>query len=193
MKQIIFLVYVFILSGCALVETLKDTGGMGSASGLWSDVPKMMGMERSQAALPGPLRILAYPYMKGMMGEMVSGREDTGNWNTLVFSVPRSKPAEAMGFYNSQRMSSYGWSPAQGGGYKELGNGSSLCGFIKSDGKKKTGLVIIISPDPQTNGTLLFFLRNEINIQSNSSGQQSGGWSQITRGLQNSLENKKIP
>jgi hypothetical protein len=132
-----------------------------------------------------------------MMGEIASGREDTGNWDTLVFSVPRSKPAEALEFYNSQRMSSYGWSPAQGGNYKELGNGNSLCGFIKSDGTKKTGLVIIISPDPQTNGTLLFFLRNEITVQSgsqsSSSGQQSGGWLQITRGLQNSLENKKTP
>ncbi|GIU81611.1 MAG: hypothetical protein D6687_07700 [Acidobacteria bacterium] len=190
MKRIVLFTCLILLSGCALIETLKDSGSSGSAASLWSDVPKMMGMERSQATLPGPLRLLIYPYMKGMMGEIASSREDTGNWDTLVFSVPKSKPAEALAFYNSQRMSSYGWAPAQGGNYKELGNGNFLCGFIKSDGKKKAGLAIVISPDSQTGGTLLFFLRNE--IDTTSSGQQgSSGWSQITRELQNSV--KKNP
>jgi hypothetical protein len=192
MKRILICA-ILLLSGCSLLEALKDTNSPNSNVELWSDVPKMIGMEKSQATLPGPLRLLVYPYMKGMMGEIASGREDTGEWNTLVFSVPRSKPKEAVEFYNSQRMSSYGWTSAQGGNYKELGNGNFLCGFTKSDGKKKTGLAIVISPDPQNNGTLLFFLRNDINISSGANGQQGGGFSDITKGLQNSLGNRTLP
>jgi hypothetical protein len=127
---------------------------------LWSDVPKMDGLQKSDIDLPIPMKLLAQPILDRTLG----GGTHKGDW--IVFTTKKS-PEDVKKFYTNDRMTSYGhWDPSKNStcmdgssqGFTEVG---LFCVFEKTETTKQTGLMILTGRGKTSEPMSVFFFRVE--------------------------------
>ena len=159
-KALLF-VLVLCAVACGLSERLAGGGGMKAVAELWSDVPRMDGMTKSEGEMPAWLRLVVRPVLSTMMRGVNDGK-DAGDWDVVFFSVKDKSPKDVTSFYTPERMTSYGWVRKGDSNCINLsGDRAVLCAFTKRAGEKDVGLVVIAALDEQGQETSIFFLRNE--------------------------------
>jgi hypothetical protein len=127
---------------------------------LWSDVPKMDGLQKSDTDLPIPIKLLAEPILNRTLG----GGTHKGDW--IVFTTKKSTD-DVKNFYTNEKMTSYGhWDPSKNStcmngssqGFTEVG---LFCVFEKTEKTKQTGLMILTGTGKSTEPMTVFFFRVE--------------------------------
>ena len=152
------LAFTMVLTlGCGMAGGLVESmtgGGGGSGRELWSDVPKMDGLDRSEEGLPLTARLAVQAMFQGDI-------------DYLAFNTPQT-PADVQAFYTAERMGSAGWQSDELGcigegveGMDMTGMGA-VCYFTKQEGDKNWVLAIIAAPHEGTNNTDVFFARIDI-------------------------------
>lgn len=158
-KALLF-VLVLCAMGCGIADKLTG-GGMKAVPELWSDVPRMDGMTKSEGEMPAWLRLVVRPVLSTMMRGVNNGK-DAGDWDVAFYIVTGKSPKEVSSFYTPQRMTSYGWERKGDSNCMSLsGDRAVLCAFTKRAGEKDVGLAVIAALDEQGQQTSVFFLRNE--------------------------------
>ena len=155
--------FVLILGAvaCGITDRLTGGGGMKAVAELWSDVPRMDGITKSEGEMPSWLRLLARPVLNTMMRGVNDGK-DAGDWDVAFFTVTGKTPKDVMDFYTPARMTNYGWERKGNSNCMNLsGDRAVLCAFVKSAGGKDVGLAVIAALDDEGKQTSIFFLRNE--------------------------------
>jgi hypothetical protein len=153
------LAFTMVLTlGCGmaggLVESITGGGGGGNRE-LWSDVPKMDGLDRADEGLPLTARLAIQAMFPGDI-------------DYLAFSTPQT-PADVQAFYTVERMNSAGWEDdgmgCVGEGSAEIAGATgvgAVCFFTKQEGDKSWALAIVAAPHEGTNNTDVFFVRVNI-------------------------------
>jgi len=150
---------------CGLTDTvLKPAAGgdsnMQAVTQLWSDVPPMDAMTTAQSSeMPPVLKALARPIMDTMMRGLNNG-QDAGHWDWVSFNLSATAPAEVQAFYTPERMSAFGWQPAEAA-CLPMSDQGVLCSFTKDAAGKSIGLIVLAATDAQKTSTSVFFLRAE--------------------------------
>jgi hypothetical protein len=150
---------------CGMLDQAVDsaTGGdqdMTRVESLWSDVPPMDGMGAAQQIeMPALIKAVARPMMDAMMRGLNDGA-DAGHWDWTGFMLTDKTPADVQAFYSPERMTAFGWQPAQAA-CLPMSDSGVMCSFTKEDAGISTGLMIIAAADEQKGETSLFFLRSE--------------------------------
>jgi hypothetical protein len=146
-----------------------NVGEMKSVAQLWSDVPPLEGMTRSQQAeMPLALRAIARPFLDALMRGLNNGK-DAGHWDVAYFMSSGKTTHDVEAFYVPARMAKYGWQ--QQGGCASV-SGTSFCSFQKHEGDKATGLLIVAADDPEHKATALYYLRQEAQEKGSAAGKQ---------------------
>ena len=147
---------------CGITDRLTGGGGgMKAVAELWSDVPRMDGMTKSDGEMPAWLRLLARPVLSTMMRGVNNGK-DAGDWDVAFYTVTGKTPKDVVDFYTPERMKNYGWERKGDSNCMNLGGERAvLCAFVKSAGGKDVGLAVIAALDEQGKQTSLFFMRSE--------------------------------
>jgi hypothetical protein len=138
-------------------EGALQPGEMTSVAQLWSDVPPMEGMARSETQMPLALKALVRPFLDTLMRGVNNGKE-AGHWDVAYFSLSGKTTRDVEAFYVPARMGNYGWK--QQGGCANVVQ-ATLCSFQKQEGQKGTGLLIIAADDQEHKATVLYFIRGE--------------------------------
>lgn len=138
-----------------------DSGSMKSVAQLWSDVPRMDGMDQSQnIEMPMGLKIIARKMLDGMMRGVNDGK-DAGQWDWAAFSINGKTPNDVQTFYTAERMSEHGWKSEGGCTSMPGGEDATFCAFTKQEGQKGTGLIMIAAEDKENQAVSIFFIRQE--------------------------------
>ncbi len=155
--------YVLLLSavllvgamGCGLLDSAVNqavSGGKpaGTVADLWSDVPKMDGMNKVNMDLP----IAAQLAIKAIA---------QGNLDFISYTTNKT-PADVVNFYTADRMKSAGWNFDSSGGCSAStgttgGASGGICVFERTVSGKNNALMIVIAQDDQSKQTQLFFVR----------------------------------
>jgi len=159
--------------GCGLLNTaMNQVAGGGQnyqqATGLWSDVPPMDGLQPSPMDLPLPVKLIMRTIL-GNLGKLNPQGQDqtTGNIDWVAFTTTKT-PADVEAFYTNARMVAAGWDDAGQDSTCVTGSDSnsaqlgSFCAFQKQ--KDNIQLAIIITQDAKdTKQTDVFFLRLQAN------------------------------
>lgn len=152
---------LLIFIACGITEKFTGGGRMKTAAELWSDVPRMEGIRKSEGEMPAWLRLLVRPVLNTMMKGVNNGK-DAGDWDVAFYTVAGETPKDVTSFYTPERMTAQGWERKGDTACTNLnGDRAVLCAFTKREGNKEVGLVIIAANDEQSKGTSIFFLRNE--------------------------------
>jgi hypothetical protein len=150
---------------CGLTDSVLNNVGGGDSdlqavAELWSDVPPMDEMTSAQQIeMPAELKALARPIMDAMMRGLNDG-QDGGHWDWITFSLSATAPADVQAFYTPERMTEFGWQPAEAACLPMTDKGV-LCSFVKDEAGKNTGLIVLAATDEQQQTTSVFFLRAE--------------------------------
>ncbi len=151
---------------CSLVD--KFTGGgqeMIKVGELWSDVPRMEGLNPSETEMPIGIKLILRTII-GNLGRMNKEGEprDTGNIDWTAFSGSKT-PAEIQSFYSNDRMASAGnWKTGKDSSCvdgKDSGVDGVLCIFQKEVDKRQVGLVILAIQDEKSKLSSVYYLRLE--------------------------------
>jgi len=143
----------------------------GTIANLWSDVPKMDGLSKSNLDLPVEAKVM-------MQGYFSAASQGQGNLDFIAFTTDQA-PSDVVDYYTVDRMSQAGWNANDQIGcsvYDAMvtatpgSNGGALCIFAKDEGNNKGALLAIFAaPDNKTTQTDVFFARVEVsNLQSTS-------------------------
>jgi hypothetical protein len=147
-------ILVFAALGCGVLDTVVNqavSGGKpaGTVADLWTDVPKMNGMNKVNMDLP----IAAQLAMKAIA---------QGSFDFIAFTTT-SSPQDVVNYYTADRMQSAGWDSTDTGGCTASTDTSSgaggICVFSQTGGGKNNALMIVIAQDAKTKQTQLFFVR----------------------------------
>lgn len=160
---------VLVLSiglSCRLMDRLSGGDqGFSRSNELWSDVPRIDGLEPSEMELPLAIKILMRTVLNNLW-RLNNEKEDKtptqGDW--IVFTTTKA-PADVQAFYTNDRMTSFGsWEASKQSTCldgKESGVDGILCAFEKIADGKDIKLAIIAMKDESTKKTNVFFLRLE--------------------------------
>ena len=152
---------MLIFIACGITDKLTGGDRMKTVADLWSDVPRMDGMTKSQGEMPTWLRLLVRPVLSTMMRGVNDGK-DAGDWDVVFFTVEGNTPKDVKDFYTPERMTTQGWERKGDTTCMNLsGDRAVLCAFTKRADNKNVGLAIIAALDDKGKETSLFFLRNE--------------------------------
>jgi hypothetical protein len=147
-------------------QELTNSGEMRNVR-LWNDVPPLEGMTPSQQTeMPLAMRMLARPFLDGMMRGANNGKE-AGHWDVAFYTVSGKTTRDVEAFYVPARMAKFGWQQ-QGG----CANASQVifCSFQKKEGDKSAGLLIVSADDQEHKSTPLYFIRQD--AQGTAPGKQ---------------------
>jgi hypothetical protein len=140
--------------GCGVLDTVVNqavSGGKpaGTVADLWTDVPKMNGMNKVNMDLP----IAAQLAIKAMT---------QGNFDFIAFTT-NSTPQDVVNYYTADRMKTAGWDSEDTGGCTASADASSgaggICFFSQTGSSKNNALIIVIAQDSSSKQTQLFFVR----------------------------------
>ena len=147
-------ILVIAALGCGVLDTVVNqavSGGKpaGTVAELWTDVPKMDGMNKVNMDLP----IAAQLAMKAMT---------QGSFDFISYTTSKSSK-DVVNFYTPERMKAAGWGSEDTGGCTASSDTSSaaggICVFSQASGGKNNALMIVIAQDDSTKQTQLFFIR----------------------------------
>jgi len=141
--------------GCGLLDSVVNqavSGGKpaGTVADLWSDVPKMDGMNKVNMDLPLPAQLAIKAIAQG-------------NLDFIAFSTNKTLQ-DVVSFYTAARMKSAGWNSDSSGGCNASagatgGASGGICVFERTVSGKDNALMIVIAQDDQSKQTQLFFVR----------------------------------
>jgi len=140
--------------GCGLLDSVVNqavSGGKpaGTVADLWSDVPKMDGMNKVNMDLPLPAQLAIKAIAQG-------------NLDFIAYTTNKT-PADVVNFYSADRMKSAGWNSDSSGCSASAGTtggaGGGICVFERTISGKDNVLMIVIAQDDQSKQTQLFFVR----------------------------------
>lgn len=184
---------VFIALSCSeikrvveekVTKTIVGDQNLNQVNQLWSDVPQMEDMAKSDIQMPMGLRTMFNIYAHGV-------GDTTGDWDFIVFSIKNKTPKDVVNFYTLERMKNYGWevnfedrdklssgSPCISLGAKDekqIKNEGLFCVFVKRlSNNREAGLIIISAgkdaiqdTNDQTKETFIYFLRREGEMKQN--------------------------
>jgi hypothetical protein len=166
----LFALFISTSLACGLIDTAvnKATGGdnMQTVTDLWSDVPKMDGMDPSQMDMP-PFVKLAVRLVIGNMGRLNPEGQDqtTGMIDWIAFTSDKT-PEDIQSFYTKDLMTTNGWdsnesSPCVSGSTQGAAQVGVICAFTKTQDGKNVQLAILTAKDEQAKKNNIFFLRLE--------------------------------
>jgi len=147
-------VLVVAALGCGVLDTVVNqaVGGgkpAGTVTDLWTDVPKMDGMNKVNMDLP----ITAQLAIKALT---------QGSFDFIAYTTDKSSQ-DVVNFYSPDRMKSAGWEAADTGSCTVSSDTSSgaggLCMFSQTSGNQNNALMIVIAQDDKSKQTQLFFIR----------------------------------
>jgi hypothetical protein len=140
--------------GCGVIDSVVNqavSGGKpaGTVADLWTDVPKMDGMNKVNMDLPIPAQLAVKAVTQG-------------NFDFIAYSTNKA-PQDVVNFYTPDRMKAAGWDSQDTGGCTVSSDTSSgaggICVFSQTGGSKNNALMIVIAQDASTKQTQLFFIR----------------------------------
>jgi hypothetical protein len=135
-------------SACGMVNTLMGGRSSGTVSDLWTDVPRMDGMSKADMDMPLAARLGLQAVTQGKI-------------NFIAYTTDAT-PQAVLDFYTAERMSSQGWSSADGAGCfgdAEDAQQGAICVYNKTTDGKEEVLGIISAKDDETGKTAIFFAR----------------------------------
>jgi hypothetical protein len=150
-------------------EALETSGGeMQTVAQLWSDVPPMEGMSKSQTQMPLAVKVLARPFLDALMRGLNNGKE-AGHWDVAAFMLNGKTTHDVETFYVPARMGKFGWQ--QQGGCATVTK-ATFCSFQKREGNKGTGLLVVAADDEEHKSTGIYFIRQEADEKGSAPGKQ---------------------
>lgn len=162
-----FFIVVLATLGCGLIDSVvnKVAPSGNVAADLWSDVPRMEGMTKSDIEMPLPLRLIAQAASQGIMTE---AGDSAGSMEFVAFTTDKS-PTDVTAFYTVEQMQGAGWNVKDMPGCtssqdvaqdeKAAVDVGAMCLFAREEGDKGTLLVLLAAQDEQSKQTQLFFTR----------------------------------
>jgi len=165
------LLIVPVILACGITNTVTDevTGGdsFKPAAELWSDVPRMDGLEPSELEdLPLPVKLLMRT-MIGNLGRLNAEGEDqtTGNIDWISYNRGGT-PEDVSAFYTPELMAGNAWETDSGsacasGSATGLAESGVFCSFTKTENGTDKLLAIIATQEDASKPTGIFFLRLE--------------------------------
>ena len=170
MKNVTFAVLSGVLllavMSCSLVDKFASGGQeMTKVGELWSDVPRMDGLNPSEVEMPIGVKLVLRTII-GNLGRLNKEGEDqsTGDIDWTAFSGSKT-PSEVQGFYSDERMASSGnWKKGKDSSCidgKDKGVEGVFCVFQKEVDKRKVGLIIVAIQDEKTKNSDVYYLRIE--------------------------------
>lgn len=138
--------------GCNMVGSLFGGGTSGNRE-LWSDVPKMDGMNAADLGLPLAAKLAIQAAFQGAV-------------DYVAFSTDKT-PADVQAYYTAEKMTGAGWQAdsAMGCVGDEAGGAAGLgllCFFAKDANGKQEALAIVAAVDEETQKTQVFFARIDV-------------------------------
>ncbi len=164
------MIAVIALSLCVVAcSTIVDriAGGqdMKRVNELWTDVPKMDGLNASDLEMPAATKLILRTIL-GNLGRLNKEGEpqQTGSIDWLAYTTTKT-PDEVSAFYTNDKMAAFGnWDTSKEStciSGKDKGVGGVFCVFQKKMNGRQAGLVIVAAEDEKTKQTNLFFVRIE--------------------------------
>ena len=154
-KLVIGLCVVLLVfgAGCDLLSLVSGGKSAVTVSQLWSDVPPLPGATKESIDIPAPIKIA----ISAMLG---------GQMEFIVYTTSQT-PQEVRDFYTVESMEAAGWDadsqgcPAPQGtsGKSDSSGMENMCVFMKKEGGKDVGLIIIVAQDDKTKKVTLFYVR----------------------------------
>lgn len=155
---------LFVVLSCGLADRFTGGDKLTRTEGLWSDVPQMDGMMRSDLELPFTIKLLMRTALNNLWRLNKEGEDKTpatGDW--AAYQTDRT-PADLRDFYTNERMSGFGnWDPSEKSTCidgKDKGIEGVICVFNKTVDTNDIGLAIIATPGEKIK-TNVFFIRVE--------------------------------
>jgi len=179
-------VVIIIAGGWYVKQKVEEkVHSMNSQSSveLWSDVPRMDDLKRSNMDIPVTIKLIAQPILNRVIGEGTH----SGDW--IIFTTKKT-PDDIKNFYTNSRMtSSGGWDASDNstcltGSSQGISQVGLFCVFQKNSNNKQVGLMILTGPHDQTTAMNVFFLRVEApgTTVANKPGVRADG-KQAARGI----------
>lgn len=135
-------------SACGMISSLLGGKSSGTVNELWTDVPRMDGMTKTDMEMPLAARLGLQAVLQGRMD--------------FIAYTTDATPQEVVEYYNNERMAGQNWLAGDGAGC--LGDAESaeeggLCFFNKTTGEKSEVLGIVAAKDEESGKTAIFFAR----------------------------------
>lgn len=176
MKQItkaaVFAILTIVVLSCSLAGKLVEKGldkGLNTqrASSLWSDVPRMDGLNDSPTEdLPMTVKLVLHTFVNMVLNSDKNSKPVSTDW--IIYNYKGSE-TDIKNFYTPAKMKGSGnWSlpeEADSAGCmdgKEKGLLGDVCLYQKTENGKQEGLIIIALPTKEPNTPVfVYFLRAE--------------------------------
>jgi len=153
---LMFAFTMFMTMGCSIASALMGGQSYGTVDDLWSDVPRLDNMTKTNLELPLSTRLIIKTAVKAI------GGNDNGQFDFIAYTTNKT-PKEVMDFYTTQRMTDAGWNAGNLPGCTGDTTGGSaqgsLCIFGKQQDKQGSLLAIVVAQDDSTKQTQLFYVR----------------------------------
>ena len=133
---------------CGMISSLLGGKSSGTVSDLWTDVPRMDGMTKTDMEMPLAARLALQAVMQGRMD--------------FIAYTTDATPQAVLDFYTAERMSGQGWDTQEGTGCfgdAETAEEGTVCIYTKTADGKNELLGIVAAKDAETNKTAIFFAR----------------------------------
>lgn len=170
-KIVIFAILTLAVLSCSLAGKLVEKGldkGLNTqrAGSLWSDVPRMDGLNDSPTEdLPMTIKLVLHTFVNMVLNSDKNSKSVSTDW--IIYNYKGSE-TDIRSFYTSEKMKSSGhWSLPEGIDSacmdgKEKGLYGDVCLYQKTESGKQEGLIIIALPTKEPNTPVfIYFLRAE--------------------------------
>ena len=148
---VLLVLTMFLTMGCNMVTSLFSGGG-GASHDLWSDVPAMDGMTKTDTGLPLAAKLAIQAAFQGAI-------------DYVAYSTDKT-PQEVLDFYSTDKMQAAGWNSADAGCVGDTGSdsatGGAVCFYTKETNGKKEALALVSAVDDSTKKTNVFFARIDV-------------------------------
>jgi len=172
-----FVILIGAVLGCSMIgkiaEKQLDKGlSTQKADSLWTDVPRMDGLNDSPTEdLPLTIKLVMHGFVNMVLN---SDKENSKNVTTdWIFFNYKGSTSDAKDFYTTDKMKSFGnWSLPEGMkspclNGKDKGIDGDVCLFQKMENGRQQGLIIIALPVKEKDvPVFVYFLRAEADADS---------------------------
>lgn len=148
-------VSMVLLMGCGMAGNMAQSlmgGGSSGGRELWSDVPKMDGINKADLGLPLAAKLAIQAAFQGSIDYVAYTTDKT--------------PQDVLDFYKADKMKEAGWNDEGVGCVGDTSGGAatggSVCFYTKDTNGKKEALAIVAAADDSSKKTQIFFARIDV-------------------------------